>query len=273
MNHEREANRRNWDERAAVHPDSDYYDVDGFLAGESSLWDLERDELGPHVDDATTMLHLQCHFGLDSLSWAREGARVTGVDFSGEAVRTAEELADEADLADRTEFVEADVLELELDREFDVVFTSYGVLCWLADIEAWADTVARHLAPGGVFYIAENHPLGGMFESVAGDTAELAYPYFSGETMHFDVQGSYASDAEFEHTDHYEWAHSLGDVVTALASRGLTIEFLHEQPWCTWQRFETMEEDDRGRFWLPEDVPVDLPLTFSLKARKEELEG
>ncbi|WP_267639515.1 class I SAM-dependent methyltransferase [Haloarchaeobius amylolyticus] len=264
-----ESNRRNWDERARVHPETDYYDVAGFLDGESSLWPLEREELGPHVDEGTSLLHLQCHFGMDTLSWAREGAEVVGVDFSGEAVREARILADEAGLADRAEFVESDVLGLDLDREFDVVFTSYGVLAWLDDLAAWADTVDRHLAPGGVFYIAENHPVAGTFASVEGDSAELAYPYFSDEPLHFDVQGSYAADAEFEHSEHYEWAHTLGDIVTELATRGLRIEFLHEHPFCTWRCYEGMTEDEQGYWWLPEDVAVELPLTFSLKARKE----
>ncbi|WP_439026370.1 class I SAM-dependent methyltransferase [Haloarchaeobius sp. DT45] len=270
MDEHRETNRRMWDERATHHPDTDYYDVEGFLDGESSLWDLERDELGSDISAGTTLLHLQCHFGMDTLSWARDGADVVGVDFSEEAIRRARELATEADLADRAEFVEGDVLDLDLGREFDVVFTSYGVLCWLDDLDSWADTVARHLAPGGVFYIAEGHPLAGTFEHVDGDTATLAYSYFHGEPEHFDEQGSYADfDAEFEHTEMYEWGHSLGEVVTALATRGLRIEFLHEFPWCTWQRFEGMTEDDCGRWWLPDDVPVDLPQTFSLKARKE----
>ncbi|WP_435358310.1 class I SAM-dependent methyltransferase [Haloarchaeobius sp. DFWS5] len=269
MSDELEANRRMWDERAAHHPDTDYYDVEGFLDGDTSLWDLERDELGPDIDEGTTMLHLQCHFGLDSLSWARKGADVVGVDFSEEAVRKGTELAEQAGLSERAEFVEHDVLTLDLDREFDVVFTSYGVLVWLDDIDAWADTVASHLAPGGTFYIAEGHPLAGTFEHVEGDTATLAYSYFKGEAEHFDVQGSYADfDAEFEQTDMYEWGHSLGEVVTALASRGLQIEFLHEFPWCTWKRFEGMTEDERGRWWLPDDVPVELPQTFSIKARK-----
>jgi SAM-dependent methyltransferase len=270
MNDEQEANRRAWDERAGVHPDTDYYDVPGFLDGETSLWPLEREELGPEIADGTTLLHLQCHFGMDTLSWAREGADVVGVDFSGEAVSTATELAAEAGLADRAEFVEHDVLDLDLDREFDVVFTSYGVLVWLDDLDAWADTIDRHLAPGGTFYIAEGHPLAGTFEDVSGDTATLAYSYFGDEPDHFDVQGSYADfDAEFEHTEQYEWGHSLGEVVTVLASRGLTIEFLHEFPWCTWRRFESMTEDEQGRWWLPDDVPVELPQTFSVKATKE----
>ena len=133
----RRENREHWEELAEVHPDTEFYDVESFLSGESTLLPLEREELGPLIEEGTTLLHLQCHFGMDTLSWAREGAEVVGVDFSGTAVETALELAVEADLDDRTEFVEADVYDLPgvLDREFDVVFTSYGVLAWLPDIE------------------------------------------------------------------------------------------------------------------------------------------
>jgi 2-polyprenyl-3-methyl-5-hydroxy-6-metoxy-1,4-benzoquinol methylase len=168
MDEYREANRRNWDERTAVHPESDHYDVEGFLDGDTSLYPLEREEIGDAVDEDTELLHLQCHFGLDTLSWAREGATAVGVDFSPESVELARELAAEAGLADRAEFVEADVLELDLDREFDVVFTSYGVLFWLPDLDAWTETVASHLRPGGIFYLAEIHPFGSVFEDVSG---------------------------------------------------------------------------------------------------------
>ncbi|WP_049899763.1 class I SAM-dependent methyltransferase [Halococcus agarilyticus] len=264
-------NRRNWDERAARHPDTDFYDVEGFLAGESSLYPLEREEFAPFVErESPTILHLQCHFGLDTLSLARAGANeVVGVDFSSVAIEQARDLAAEAGLGDTAAFVEADVLDLDLDRSFDVVYTSYGVLAWLSDPDAWAATVARHLREGGTFYIVENHPVAGVFENVGDDTAELAHPYFADEPMMFDAQGSYADlDAEFEHTEQYEFAHSLGEIVTALAERGLRIESLHEFPWATWRMYEGMSEDDEGRWWLPDDVSVELPLTFSLQATK-----
>lgn len=266
-----ETNRRNWDERAARHPDTEFYDVEGFLHGESSLYPLEREEFVPFLErESPSMLHLQCHFGMDTLSLARAGASdVVGVDFSPEAIERARDLAVEADLADTTEFIEADVLELEFGREFAAVYTTYGVLGWLSDIEAWARTVVRHLCDGGTFYIAENHPIAGVFEHIGDDTAELADPYFTDEPLFFDVHGSYADlDAEFEHTEQYQFSHSLGEIVTALTDRGLRVEFLHEFPWATWQMYGSMTEDDEGRWWLPGGI--DLPLTFSLKATKPE---
>ena len=228
-----ETNRRNWDERAVRHPDTDYYDVEGFFDGESSLYPLEREEFVPSVErENPAVLHLQCHFGMDTLSLVRAGAsEVVGVDFSPEAIEQARGLAAEAGLADTAKFVEGDVLDLDLGREFDVVYTSYGVLGWLSDLDGWAGTVVRHLRDGGTFYIAENHPIAGVFEHVGGDTAELAHPYFADEPMFFDAQGSYADlDAEFEHTEQYQFAHSLGETVTVLTERGLRVEFLHEFP-------------------------------------------
>lgn len=270
MDEYREANRRNWDERTAVHPESDHYDVEGFLDGDASLYPLERDELGDAIDDGTDLLHLQCHFGLDTLSWAREGANVVGVDFSPKSVELARDIAEEAGLEDRAKFLEADVLELDLDREFDVVFTSYGVLYWLPDLDAWAATVADHLRDGGTFYVAEIHPVAGVFEDVSGETATLAYPYFGhDEPLRFDYDGSYADEeAGFENAVTYEWSHGLGEIVTALCEEGLRIEFLHEHPWAEFGMYEEMTEDDEGRWWLPDDVPGELPLTFSLRATK-----
>ena len=154
--HRIEVNRRNWNERTPVHVASDFYDVEGFKAGRITLSDLEREGVG----DARgrSLLHLQCHFGLDTLSWARLGARVTGVDLSDDAIATARRLNAELGLDAR--FIRANVFDLPevLDEEFDVVYTAMGVLVWLPDLTAWARVVARHLKPGGLFYLLETHP-------------------------------------------------------------------------------------------------------------------
>lgn len=272
MDEHLETNRRAWDERATIHPDTDYYDVQGFLDGDTSLHPLERDELGDIVADADSLLHLQCHFGMDTLSWVRDfDVEAVGVDFSPEAIDRATELAAESGLSDRTEFVEANVLDVDLDRQFDVVFTSYGVINWLPDLDAWADTIDRHLAPDGTFYIAEIHPFAFIFEDVAEGVGELAYPYFEqADPQEFDIDGSYADpDAEFEHTRTVEWSHGLGEIVTALSDAGLHIEFLHEHPWLEFQMYPSMVEDDDGRWWLPDDGTPEIPLTFSMCATKE----
>ncbi|KTG08659.1 methyltransferase type 12 [Haloprofundus marisrubri] len=281
------ANRDYWDELAAHHPTTDFYDVQGFLDGQSTLFDLERGELGGVVGER--LLHLQCHFGLDTLSWAREGAEVTGVDFSETAIETARELRDEVGIDELdAQFVESDVYDLDLGERFDTVFTSYGVLAWLPDLDGWADVIDRHLKPGGRFYIAEIHPFGAMFGTVVrteageptdidGDPADyvgtLAWPYHSDGALSVPVDdGSYADgDIETAVESVEEWTHGLGEVVTALSDVGLRIEFLHEFEKACYQQCPSMVEGDDGwwRFESGDDAP-DVPLTFSLLATKPE---
>src|SRR5262249_14316808 len=173
----RKTNLARWNEITAIHAQSAFYNVEGFKRGQSSLRSIEVDELGDVA--GKTLLHLQCHFGLDTLSWARRGAHVTGVDFSEPAIAQAQALARQNNLHPR--LLRADVLDLagRLSGPFDIVFTSYGVLCWLPDLRRWAEVIAHFLKPGGTFYMVETHP----FATVLGekkDTKELtiAYPYF-----------------------------------------------------------------------------------------------
>lgn len=254
-------NRGLWDGWAALHADSAFYDVAGFKAGASSLKPTEREELGPVA--GKRLLHLQCHLGLDTLSWARLGARVTGVDFSERAVATARGLARELDLPAR--FVCQDVLDLDLGERFDVVFASYGVLCWIRDRRRWAEVAARHLAPGGIFYLIEFHPVAATFDD---DGVPLRFPYFLGEgPLRFPQKGSYgAPDADFEH-DSWEWPHTIGDVVTPLAEAGLRIEFLHEFPFSSHGCFPWLEEEAPDR-WVVKGAEVPVPLMFSVKASR-----
>jgi SAM-dependent methyltransferase len=262
-------NRAHWEELAELHPETEFYDVPSFLAGESSLLPAEREELGPLVGEGTRLLHLQCHFGMDTLSWAREGAEVVGVDFAETAVETARELAVETGLADRADFVQSDVYDLPepLDGEFDVVFTSYGVLYWLPDLRAWAEVVESFVAPGGTFYLVENHPFtGSLHEDSTPEAMRFAYPYFEGTDLTFDEDGSYADwDAELEHTRTHEFPHSMSEVLNALLETDLELEFVHEHPWSEFRQLGGMEADDEGRWWLP-GLEHDLPFLFSLRA-------
>lgn len=267
----RDVNRRNWDERAAVHPETRYYDVEGFLAGGSSLYPIEREELADVVGADTDLLHPMCHFGLDTLSWGRECREVVGVDFAPAAVERARELANEAGIEDAA-FVESDVYDLDLDRRFDVVFTTFGVLGWLDDLDAWAEVLVDHLRTGGHLYLADVHPVASCFADVGPDGAAFgawSHSYFREAPIHVDADGSYADlEAEFEHTESVQYQHALGEAVSALTNRDLRVEFLHEFPWADFPMYEGMVADDEGRWWLPEDVPVELPLTFSLRAEK-----
>lgn len=265
MDERTETNRANWEDRAAVHPDTDYYDVAGFLDGESTLRAVERRELADVVDADTRLCHLMCHFGLDTLSWARRCARVTGVDFSETAVETARDIADEAGLADHATFVCADVLDAcdAVADEFDIVFASYGVLVWVEDLAAFAETAADLLEPGGTFYLVDGHPLSHTLD----DEGTVAHSYFRDEPVVVDQQGTYADpDAELDNTKSYQWTHALGDVVTAVADAGLRVEFCHEFPFAHFEKYDGMVEDD-GR-WRPAEGPA-LPLSFSLRATRE----
>jgi 2-polyprenyl-3-methyl-5-hydroxy-6-metoxy-1,4-benzoquinol methylase len=258
-------NRRHWDELVGHHLRSDFYDVEAFRRGRTSLLPLERTEVGPVV--GRSLVHLQCHFGLDTLSWARDGASVTGIDFSPEAIRTAEQLSRETGLAGR--FVECDVLEAAdcLKQTYDVVFTSWGVLTWVSDIERWARSVARLVAPDGFFYIAEVHPTALLFEPQGDGLPRLTYGYFARpEPLTLDLPGTYADfTAAVKHTRRHEWIYELGQVVNALITAGLRIEFLREHAFTCYQQFPSMTLGDDRLWRLPADWPQ-LPLSFSLKA-------
>jgi 2-polyprenyl-3-methyl-5-hydroxy-6-metoxy-1,4-benzoquinol methylase len=269
-----EANRRHWDELADLHPETPFYRhyLDRLRAGGTSLHRLEIAEVGDVA--GLTLLHLQCHIGTESVSWARRGALVTAVDYSAGAIAQAERLARECGVPVR--FLQASVYALAgvLDEAFDVVFASWGVLCWLPDIAEWARVVSRHLKPGGRFYIAELHPLLWVFDDDA-DELQVRYSYFGGaEPDRDDSDGSYADrGAKLVHRTTFNWAFPLGHVVSSLIDAGLRIEFLHEHPRCVARvlgnqlvRDESIADERWYRF--PEGRP-DVPLAFSLRARKE----
>ncbi len=264
------ANRAWWDEVVAAHLDSELYDIESFKAGRLSVQQLERDDLGDVA--GKTLLHFQCHFGQDTLSWARLGATVTGLDFAESAIEAAKALARE--LGIEAEFVCANVYDareaLE-GRQFDVVYTGGGALLWLPDLARWAEVAAACVRPGGVLYVREFHPLAGIFDDDKGvGELRIRYPYFaSREPLRFDgVEDSYAAaGAAREHTTTYEWAHPLSEVVTAIAGAGLRIEFLHEVDYTEFRQFPFMVQGDDRRWRLPEHAES-VPLQYSLRARK-----
>lgn len=260
-----EANRVYWDELAPIHAASQYYDVASFRAGASTLTLLERGEVGEVV--GKRLLHLQCHFGLDTLSWARLGAEVTGVDFSERAIEIARGLA--AELGIEARFVCANVLDLPsaLAETFDVVFASYGILVWIPDVTRWANAAASFVAPGGFLYLADGHPLARAVEERNG-RIELAQDYFApadGEAI--ARPGSYAvPDAMLRARTSYEFRHTLGEIMTAIAGTGLTIEFVREHPVSPSRYLDSMRQDDDGLWRLPDDAPS-IPLVLSIRAR------
>ena len=264
-------NNRLWDTWTPIHVASPFYDIASFRDGSRPIRvsDLEREELGSV--EGRTLLHLQCHFGLDTLSWARLGATVTGADFSAPAIEAARSLADELGIPAR--FVRSDLYELPavLDGTFDIVYTSRGVLGWLPDIGRWARVVAQYVRPGGCFYVTEIHPIANAFENmdVAPGELKLSYPYWEhAQPLRFEVTGSYADrDAPTGPLVEHGWDHSLGEIVTALIEAGLVIDFLHEFDHCDWS-LDFLVAGSDGRYRLPPGTAGEMPLSFSLCAHK-----
>ena len=256
-------NRANWDDRVPVHLASEFYDLEAFRSGASSLRPFEAAEAG----DVTgkRLVHLQCHVGLDTLSWARNGALVTGLDFSEPAVNAARWLA--ADLAIDASFVAADVYDAgtALDgQRFDVVYTGIGALVWLPDMTRWAQVVAALLAPGGILYLVEGHPFAGVLDDAEG--AAVVGDYFDSRPQVADEPYTYTDGPALEHTRSVEFQHQLGQVVTTLAEAGLRIDFLHEHDFDAFQRFESLERHG-GEYRFPSGRPR-VPMMFSLHATR-----
>lgn len=267
MDEYRRANQKMWDLFAGIHVHSSFYHVDEFKKGSSSLDDLVLSEMGEVR--GKSLLHLQCHFGLDTLSWARLGARATGMDFSSEGIRIARELSHELKIPAR--FICCDLYDLpdQLNEKFDRVFTSYGVLCWLSDIPRWAQIIGHFLKPGGVFYIAEFHPFIGIFDNEPEvKDFQVVYPYFLDEVIKLEADGTYVdNETKIETLVEYEWQPRMGEIITSLINAGLVIEFVHEYPWTVYPHFPFLVEREKGRWYSPEGKPS-MPLTFTLRAHK-----
>jgi SAM-dependent methyltransferase len=267
MNEYLQANQNRWDQLTLEHQGSQFYDLAGFRAGKDRLRSIELSELADVK--GRSLLHLQCHFGLDTLAWARRGAIVTGVDFSPNAITQARALSEELDIP--AHFYCSDIYDLPdtLSGVFDIVFTSYGVLHWLPDLHRWGEIIARYLKPGGTFYIVEDHPFFRVFRANAGDEirAERSY-FFSDEPQRIEETGSYATGGEGEAGVIYIWDHSLGEIINSLVEAGLTIEFLHEFPFAARAKFPFMELGDDGWWRLPPPLHGTIPFLFSLRARK-----
>lgn len=249
-------NRQAWDQRVATHLESDFYDVAGFLRGGCSLNEIELSALGDVAGQS--LLHLQCHFGLDTLSWTRRGALATGVDLSPQAIALANELKEQAGLA--ADFICADVYDFgrENQQTFDIVFCSYGAICWLPDINRWAEVVASSLKPGGRFFMAEFHP---VYDLIAG------YSYFHRTQPAIETEQSYTENDESAGQQVVVWSHAIGEVCSALVKVGLQLQGLDEYAYSPYDCFEGLQERESGKFYLQHNGH-DVPLVYSLRARK-----
>lgn len=266
-------NQANWDDRAALHEASGY-GIDALVSDHDRISpevDQDRDRLGDlHGRD---VVHLQCHLGTDTVSLSRLGARrVVGVDLSGESVRRARDIATRCG-ADIT-YVQSNVYDARtaVDGDFDLVYTSIGVLCWLPDIASWARVVASLLRPGGRFLIRDDHP---FFMTIGEDVSgglRVEQPYFEAEDpMTWDDEGSYIEAAAgappIEHGRNHQWNHSLGQIVSALIAAGLVLDTLEETPYSAWSPWPALMVRE-GERWRLRDAPERLPLQFVLTAHR-----
>lgn len=257
-----EVNKKLWDAKTAHHVASDFYDNKSFVAGRSSLMDIEMGLLGDVKDK--TILHLQCHFGQDTLSLARLGARVTGIDFSPEAISKARELNDQLHLD--ASFICSDIYQLpdHLDQQFDIVYTSYGVIGWLPDMEGWARIVARYLKPGGQFVFAEFHPVVWMFSS---DFTGIEYSYFNREPIVEVLSGTYADRDAPIHLKEIGWNHDLAEVLQALINVGLRVDVFREYDYSPYNCFANTIEAAPGRYQV-RGLEGKIPMVYALRATR-----
>lgn len=258
-----EANRNLWNQRTAVHKDSSFYDLAGFKAGATVLTPIELNELGNMT--GKSMLHLQCHFGMDSLDWARKGAIVTGVDLSDEAIKEAKKLNDELGL--HAKFICCNVYDTStyINGQFDIVFTSYGTIGWLPDLQPWATMIAERLKPGGTFYIAEFHPVLWMFDD---DFTHIKYYYENRELIITENEGTYTDRQADIKGKEYSWNHSLSEVLNALIQAGLKIESFNEHMYSPYPCFRNMVETEKGK-WHIKGMEGKIPMVYSVKAAKQ----
>ncbi|WP_433202426.1 class I SAM-dependent methyltransferase [Nocardia sp. CA-107356] len=266
-------NKANWDERAPAHAASHDYAVDRFVADPEFLSDVVRFDL-PLLGDIRGLrgVHLQCHIGTDTISLARLGARMTGLDFSPAALTQARLLAEAT--GNRVDFVESDVYDAVSAlgaAQFDLVFTGIGALCWIPSVDRWARTVAELLRPGGRLFLREGHPMLWAIDETRTDRPTVGYPYFEmPEPTVFSSGTTYVeTETEFTQTVTHEWNHGLGDVVTALLDHGMTITGLVEHRSVPWEALPDQMTRDANGEWRLTEHPERLPLTYTLQARRQ----
>lgn len=271
----RTLNRANWDERAPAHAASPDYHLDEFRRDPAYLSDVVRFDRALLGDvEGMRGVHLQCHIGTDTISLARLGARMTGLDFSPQALAEARALSEE--LGAGVDFVEADVYdaaEVLPAGEFDLVFTGIGALCWLPSVRRWGQVVSRLLKPGGRLFIREGHPaLWAVADPLPADgRLELGFPYFeTEEPLVWDDGSTYVeTDHVFEHTVTHEWNHGLGEIVTSLLEEGLRLDTLVEHDSVPWEAFPGHMDTLPGGEYRLRDRPWRLPHSYTISATKQ----
>jgi SAM-dependent methyltransferase len=268
----KETNRSHWDEKVALHLGPCGYNLTSLRAGHGRFSAIEEAELWPV--DGSHVLHLQCHFGSDSLKFAQRGATVVGLDFSAPAIDAARRLASELRLADRVRFVHADLYDapaaISEAAAFDMVFVTWGAICWLPDIYRWAEIVRHFLKPGGSLYLAEAHPAAMILDDAAalpdGRPGFFA-PYFSREPVVMEETHDYIDETStVANATTSTWIHPLGDIISGSLGADMVLDWLHEHDGVTWRMFDVLVRSADG-LWQWPDKPW-LPLAFSLRATR-----
>jgi 2-polyprenyl-3-methyl-5-hydroxy-6-metoxy-1,4-benzoquinol methylase len=266
-----EENKKSWNKRTIVHKDSLFYDLASFKNGKSSLNKIELEELG----DVTgrSLLHLQCHFGMDTMSWARAGANCVGVDLSDEAINLAKEINAELNL--NADFICANVYDIAdgskvpplegIDKKFDIVFTSYGTIGWLPNLDKWAEIVSHFLKPGGIFYIADFHPSLWMMDE---NFEKVKYSYFNTEVIAEEMEGTYSDREAPIKTMNYGWNHPFSEIISSLLKYNLHIISFNEFSYSPYNCFNNLEQGE-DEMWRIKGMDEKLPMMYSIKAIKQ----
>jgi len=261
-NHYFNTNKDTWNKKVKAHSEGDFYNLKKFKKGASSLNDYEKHAL-PNVK-GKSLLHLQCHFGQDTLSWSRLGAKCTGVDLSDQGIKLAESLNKELNLD--AKFVCCNVLDTSdyIKETFDIVYTSYGVIGWLPDLKPWGKMIAKSLNKGGVFYMVEFHPIVWMFDYLEGKPI-MKYGYMQEDVIYEEFEGTYANTDSKMMSKEYGWNHGLSEVVNALIEAGLQIEYLNEYEESPYNVLPDLVKTKSGNYVTKEKL---YPLIFEIKATK-----
>ncbi|MFK7833107.1 MAG: class I SAM-dependent methyltransferase [Winogradskyella sp.] len=259
-----DVNKATWNKKVAIHAQSDMYNMNAFKKGKTSLMPYELKALD-NVKDKS-LLHLQCHFGQDTLSWSRKGATCVGVDLSDEGITLARQLNEELNLD--ADFVCCNVLDTSkyVSKTFDIVYTSYGVIGWLPDLKPWAKMITERLNVGGIFYIVEFHPILWMFDYVDGES-KMKYHYNRKEAIYEEYEGTYADQSSKMVSKEYGWNHGLSEVVNALIEAGLQIEYLNEYDESPYDVFPDLIKTESGMYKMKNQL---YPMIFELKATKKK---
>ncbi len=258
-----EINRQSWNNRTETHLKSEFYDLNGFLNGKTSLNEIELNLLGNIK--GKTILHLQCHFGQDSISLSRLGADVTGVDLSDKAIESAKQIA--KDTNSNAKFICCDIYDLtkHLDEKFDVVFTSYGTIGWLPDLDKWAKIISKFLKPGGQFVLVEFHPVVWMFDD---NFDQVAYRYFNSGAIIETENGTYADKNADISQSYVMWNHGLSEVINNLIGNGLEINSLDEFDYSPYNCFNKTIEFEPKKFRI-KHLNNNIPMVYSIRATKK----